>query len=221
MNDPGKVVILGAGPTGLGAAYRLSELGFDTFTVVEERPIAGGLAASEMDQHGFTWDIGGHVQFSHYDYYDAVLNRALGNAWLEHERQSWVWVSGSWVPYPFQYNLHRLPPDDRDRALRGLERRRRVTPSRRRKTSAAGSTAPLARASPRSSCDRTTTRCGVTRWRRSVWTGSESVWRCLTWSGCVGTSAKAVTISRGGPTIAFVTRAKAARAPPGRTSRGS
>jgi protoporphyrinogen oxidase len=124
LNDPGRVVILGAGPTGLGAAYRLSELGIDTFTVVEARATPGGLAASEVDEHGFTWDIGGHVQFSHYDYYDAVLDRALPDAWLEHERQAWVWVAGSWVPYPFQYNLHRLPPAERDRALLGLERSR-------------------------------------------------------------------------------------------------
>jgi protoporphyrinogen oxidase len=122
MNDPGRVVILGAGPAGLGAAYRLSELGIGTFTVVEACPTPGGLATSDVDEHGFTWDVGGHVQFSHYDYYDAVLDRALGDAWLEHERESWVWVNGSWVPYPFQYNLHRLAPADRDRALLGLER---------------------------------------------------------------------------------------------------
>jgi protoporphyrinogen oxidase len=122
MRDAGRVVILGAGPTGLGAAYRLSELRHGGFTVLEARDSPGGLAASYRDGHGFTWDVGGHVQFSHYDYYDAVLDRALGDAWLEHDRESWVWVSGRWVPYPFQYNLHRLPDAERDRALAGLER---------------------------------------------------------------------------------------------------
>ena len=28
MRQPGRIVILGAGPTGLGAAYRLRELGY-------------------------------------------------------------------------------------------------------------------------------------------------------------------------------------------------
>ena len=121
VNDPGRVVIVGAGPTGLGAAYRLHELGVHTVTLVEAAGGPGGLASSYVDAMGFTWDVGGHVQFSHYDYYDAVLDRALGAAWLEHERQSWVWVEKSWVPYPFQYNLHRLPPAERDRALAGLE----------------------------------------------------------------------------------------------------
>ncbi len=122
MNDPGRVLILGAGPTGLGAAYRLAELGVETFLVLEARSGPGGLASSYVDEWGFTWDVGGHVQFSHYAYYDDVLDRALGDAWIEHERESWVWLRGCWVPYPFQYNLHRLPPADRDRALLGLER---------------------------------------------------------------------------------------------------
>jgi UDP-galactopyranose mutase len=66
VNDPGRVVILGAGPTGLGAAVRLGELGVDAVTVLEAEAQPGGLAASHRDQHGFTWDVGGHVQFSHY-----------------------------------------------------------------------------------------------------------------------------------------------------------
>ncbi len=121
MPDPGRIVILGAGPTGLGAAYRLSETGFDNYVVLEARGGPGGLAASFRDDNGFTWDIGGHVQFSHYQYYDDVLDRALGDAWVWHERESWVWIRGRFVPYPFQLNIHRLDAADRDVALRGLE----------------------------------------------------------------------------------------------------
>jgi protoporphyrinogen oxidase len=132
VNDPGRVLILGAGPTGLGAAYRLAELGVGPFLLLEAGAVPGGLASSYLDARGFTWDVGGHVQFSHYAYYDRVLDRALGDAWIEHERESWIWLRGCWVPYPFQYNLHRLPPADRDRAFRGLEeavRRPRAAPA--------------------------------------------------------------------------------------------
>jgi protoporphyrinogen oxidase len=123
MRDPGRVVVLGAGPTGLGAAYRLHELGVESFTVLEARQHPGGLASSYVDSRGFVWDVGGHVQFSHYGDYDAVLDRALEkHAWLEHRRESWVWIDGRFVPYPFQYNLHRLGAADRERALAGLER---------------------------------------------------------------------------------------------------
>jgi len=119
--DPGRVLILGAGPAGLGTAFRLQELGFRDFVVLEAAHAPGGLASSVVDQHGFTWDLGGHVQFSHYAYYDDVLDRALGDGWLWHEREAWVWLHGRFVPYPFQNNIHRLDPPDRDRALAGIE----------------------------------------------------------------------------------------------------
>src|SRR5690242_10166036 len=122
MNDPGRTLILGAGPTGLGAASRFEELGFDDFLLLCGDARAGGLAASELDAQGFTWDLGGHVQFSHYPQYDAMLDRVLPGQWLWHERESWIWFRDRFVPYPFQNNLHRLDPPERDRALAGLRR---------------------------------------------------------------------------------------------------
>ena len=124
MTDPGRVLIIGAGPTGLGAAYRLHELGVGDFVVLEAEATPGGLAASYIDARGFTWDMGGHVQFSHYAYYDQVLDKALGNRWLWHERESWIRIRNRFVPYPFQNNIHRLDPADRDHALAGLEEAR-------------------------------------------------------------------------------------------------
>ncbi len=61
-----KIVILGAGPTRLGAAYRLAELGHEDWEVFERNGHVGGLASSYTDEHGFIWDHGGHVIFSHY-----------------------------------------------------------------------------------------------------------------------------------------------------------
>jgi protoporphyrinogen oxidase len=124
--DPGRVVIVGAGPTGLGAAFRLAELGYEDFVVLDLAAGPGGLASSVVDAQGFTWDIGGHVQFSHYAYYDRAVDRAVAGQWLTHERESWVWIRGRFVPYPFQNNLHRLDPDDRDRAVAGLEHAREL-----------------------------------------------------------------------------------------------
>ena len=120
LNGPGRILIIGSGPTGLGAAYRLQEKGHRDFAVLEAREEPGGLASSYQDSQGFTWDVGGHVQFSHYKYYDDVLDRALGDAWLHHERESWIWIRERFVPYPLQNNLHRLDPDDRDQALAGI-----------------------------------------------------------------------------------------------------
>jgi len=115
-----KYLIIGAGPTGLGAAHRLHELGMDDLLVLERHDHAGGLAASFRDDKGFTWDIGGHVVFSHYEYFDDLLDSLLGDERLEHERESWVRSNGTWVPYPFQNNIRYLPREARWDCVEGL-----------------------------------------------------------------------------------------------------
>ncbi len=118
-----RVVVIGAGPTGLGAAWRLHELGVDHWELLEAEEYPGGLAASFRDARGFTWDIGGHVQFSHYDYFDRVMATLLGpHEWIHHERQSWIWMRERFIPYPLQHNVHRLPAADLARCLEGLPR---------------------------------------------------------------------------------------------------
>ncbi|MCC6660487.1 MAG: FAD-dependent oxidoreductase [Phycisphaerales bacterium] len=114
------MVILGAGPTGLGAAYRLTELGHTNFRVIDRNPYIGGLAASFRDPQGFTWDIGGHVMFSHYDYYDRVFDRLMGDEYTLNNRESWVRICGRWIPYPFQNNIRYLPRQEAYECLSGL-----------------------------------------------------------------------------------------------------
>lgn len=116
-----RFLILGAGPTGLGAAHRLKELGITDFLVLEQAGLPGGLAASFTDEQGFTWDIGGHVQFSHYRYFDELMLKALGaDGWLTHQRESWAWMDGRFVPYPVQNNIRYLPKEKLWACLDGL-----------------------------------------------------------------------------------------------------
>ncbi len=104
------VVILGAGLTGLGAAYRLAERGGPECAVYEQHGYVGGHAASFRTPEGFTFDEGGHVLFSHYPYFDRVVERTLGPRRLTHRRESWIWIGGHWVRYPYQEHLFQLPP---------------------------------------------------------------------------------------------------------------
>ena len=114
------ILILGGGPTGLGAACRLHELG-EEWMLLEAQTQFGGLAGSFVDEHGFTWDMGAHVQFSHYDTFDRYMQLALDSEeWLTHQRECWIWLKNRFVPYPFQNNLHRLDPEDCWACVKGL-----------------------------------------------------------------------------------------------------
>jgi protoporphyrinogen oxidase len=119
----GRIVIIGGGPAGLGAAATLHRFGYDDWVLYEKEPGMGGLSASFADEQGFTWDLGGHVTFSHYDRFDRLLDGLIApEGWFEHERESWVRIFNTWVPYPFQYNIRLLPAAQREACLAGLAR---------------------------------------------------------------------------------------------------
>ncbi len=124
-----RIVIIGTGPTALGAAHRLYELGImrsDTQVILlEESSKPGGLATSERDEKGFLWDMGGHVVFSHYNYFTKVLDKAIPE-WNKHVRAAYAFMKGSdgnrkFIPYPVQDNIHVMDAIDRDKSLSGLE----------------------------------------------------------------------------------------------------
>lgn len=120
MSEQKKIVIIGAGPTGLGAGYRLRELGYENFVILEARNKVGGLASSEKSANGFTYDIGGHVLFSHYEYFDRLFDKVIGDEYQELLRESWVWMCDRFLPYPFQNNIKYLPKEVVLECLMGL-----------------------------------------------------------------------------------------------------
>lgn len=115
-----KIVILGAGPTGLGAGYRLNELGYRNWAIYEQQPYIAGLATSFQDEAGFTYDIGGHVMFSHYKYFDDLVDKLLGDNYTEIMREAWIWMFDRFVPYPFQNNIRHLPKEALTECVLGL-----------------------------------------------------------------------------------------------------
>jgi protoporphyrinogen oxidase len=115
-----RIVIIGAGPCGLACARELDRLGHRDWLILERSDHAGGLASSVVDPAGFTWDLGGHVVFSHFGEFDALLDEVMGEEVVMHDRSSYVYFADRWVPYPFQNNLRYLPDDVRRECLEGL-----------------------------------------------------------------------------------------------------
>ncbi|KAK7957688.1 UDP-galactopyranose mutase [Apiospora saccharicola] len=116
------VLVIGAGPTGLGAAKRLQQTNLASWLIVDSNETPGGLASTDVTPEGFLYDVGGHVIFSHYRYFDDCINEALPQEsdWYTHQRVSYVRFRGGWVPYPFQNNIAALEPEERARCLEDL-----------------------------------------------------------------------------------------------------
>lgn len=122
-------LIIGAGPAGLGCAYRLQELGDDDWLIVDSEDVVGGLARSFTDEVGFTWDIGGHVMFSQSPYYNQMAEAVLEGEGEIHTRECWIRMDGRWVPYPFQQNVGHLAPEMAVECIDALYRARLSGPS--------------------------------------------------------------------------------------------
>ncbi|MFL6672606.1 MAG: FAD-dependent oxidoreductase [Massilia sp.] len=98
-------VIIGAGPTGLSAAYHLGE---DT-VLLEKNQRVGGWCRS-IDDHGFTFDYAGHIMFSNDPYVLKLYDILLGDNIHWQNREAWVYSKNVYTRYPFQGALYGLPP---------------------------------------------------------------------------------------------------------------
>ncbi|KAK9796975.1 hypothetical protein WJX73_004167 [Symbiochloris irregularis] len=117
------VLVIGAGPTGLGAATRINQHGLKDWLLIDQADEAGGLACTDITPEGFLFDMGGHVIFSHYLYFDQLIDAAIGSgdkAWNTLERVSYVWIKDRWVAYPFQNNISALPKEDQITCINGV-----------------------------------------------------------------------------------------------------
>eukprot|EP00042_Codosiga_hollandica_P042671 m.394984 g.394984 ORF g.394984 m.394984 type:complete len:539 (+) comp56382_c0_seq2:434-2050(+) len=116
------VLIIGAGPTGLGAATRLHQHRQNAWKLVEASDVAGGSARTDTTPEGFCFDQGGHVIYSHSKYFDDLLNTAFPgeDTWNLIERSTYVWMKERLIPYPFHSNFNALDPEDQLLCLQGL-----------------------------------------------------------------------------------------------------
>jgi UDP-galactopyranose mutase len=99
-------LILGAGPTGLSAAYH-----YGAGSVVLEREAKVGGWCRSIEDTGFTFDHAGHIMFSDDPYVQDLYRLLLGDNVHWQEREAWIHSNGVYTRYPFQGALHGLPPE--------------------------------------------------------------------------------------------------------------
>ncbi len=103
--QPVHCAIVGAGPTGLSAAYHL---GPDTL-LLERNASVGGWCRSVSAQ-GFTFDHAGHIMFSTDPDVLNMYRVLLGSNIHWQNREAWVYSKQVYTRYPFQGALYGLPP---------------------------------------------------------------------------------------------------------------
>eukprot|EP00479_Gromia_sphaerica_P006222 TRINITY_DN17432_c0_g1_i1.p2 TRINITY_DN17432_c0_g1~~TRINITY_DN17432_c0_g1_i1.p2 ORF type:complete len:91 (-),score=14.59 TRINITY_DN17432_c0_g1_i1:149-421(-) len=88
-------------------------MGHKNWCVVEKSKHVGGQGISVRDKEGFVWDLGGHVIFSHFQYFTKLVELVMPKTeWIRHRREAWIWMRDRFIPYPIQFNLWRLPKPD-------------------------------------------------------------------------------------------------------------
>lgn len=93
-----EVVILGAGPAGLTAAYELSRMGVQCI-VLERDSTPGGLART-VDYKGYLFDLGGHRFYTKAPLIERIWFDVLGEDFLSRPRLSRIYYRSKFFHYP-------------------------------------------------------------------------------------------------------------------------
>ncbi len=95
-----RVVIIGAGPGGLTAAYLLAKQGVKV-TVLEGDDIVGGIARTAQYK-GYRFDIGGHRFFTKITPVEELWHEILGKEFISVPRLSRIYYNGKFFDYPLK-----------------------------------------------------------------------------------------------------------------------
>ena len=96
-----KVVIIGAGPAGLTAAYQLCKEGVPS-VVLEKDDVVGGISRT-VNYRGYLFDIGGHRFFTKVKAVDDMWREVLGDEkFLRRSRLSRIYYDRKFFNYPLK-----------------------------------------------------------------------------------------------------------------------
>jgi len=104
-----KIVIIGAGISGLSAGYHLKKDGFEV-TLYEKEDEAGGLCRSKK-YNDMIFDYGVHVSFTSDEYVKNLFAKSVDYQYEENEVSCLNYWNGYWIKHEPQNNLHSLPKE--------------------------------------------------------------------------------------------------------------
>ena len=97
-NSSLKIIVLGAGPSGLSAAWHLVRKGHQVL-ILEKEPVWGGQSIT-FERGGFKYDLGPHNIHSQRKEIIDFLSNALGHDFKQHEIRPQIYFHGKRINYP-------------------------------------------------------------------------------------------------------------------------
>lgn len=105
-----KIVILGAGMAGFGAAHKLFSKGVKP-VIYEKNDYYGGHAASFKYKNGFIFDDGPHISFTKVERIQKLFSESVNHEYEKLQASVANYRKGQWLKHPVQRNLYGLPTD--------------------------------------------------------------------------------------------------------------
>ena len=117
------ITVIGAGLSGLSAAYHLGS----DHIVLERETEVGGLCRSVATK-GYVFDLAPHIFFTGSQYVSGLIDDLLQGDLVRQARRAYIYLEGTYVEYPFEVNLHGLPRETIEECISGFKERGRTQP---------------------------------------------------------------------------------------------
>ena len=115
-----KVVVLGAGISGISAAYHLGQSGYET--VVYEKDADWGGLCGNFTVDGFRFDKAVHLSFARNKYVQELFEKSTDL--YRHRPHAFNYYEGHWLKHPAQNNLSPLPAEEKVKIISDFVRNR-------------------------------------------------------------------------------------------------
>jgi protoporphyrinogen oxidase len=115
----GTTLLVGAGLTGLSAAFHLEAAGTTDYVLIEAEDRPGGWAKTDWSGR-YGSDRAVHALYFRDSRIEDWVRELLGDSWITHEKRCLVDSAGVRTPFPFHANLYGRSPEVVHECLSGL-----------------------------------------------------------------------------------------------------